>query len=153
MRREGISRAGATFGVASLHPDQFLVLSELMDGKKVIFTARTGYGKSMLFFAMTLLRPGMLVIVFSPYRALLFDQVRQAKEKGVKCCSLSSDATEKERQEHMTALAEGAIQLVFMTPEHFADHFHSNWHRLDRAPKVSAIVLDEAHLIAKWYVP
>jgi superfamily II DNA or RNA helicase len=70
---EGFERVEKFFG-KKLYPEQRLVLAHLYQNKDVILRARTGFGKSMLFFGFVLMMPAnasrFITIILTPLQAL-----------------------------------------------------------------------------------
>jgi superfamily II DNA or RNA helicase len=70
---EGFERMEKFFG-KKLYPEQRLVLAYLYQNKDVTLRARTGFGKSMLFFGFVLMMPAntsrFITIILTPLQAL-----------------------------------------------------------------------------------
>jgi superfamily II DNA helicase RecQ len=70
---EGFERVEKFFG-KKLYPEQRLVLAYLYQNKDVTLRARTGFGKSMLFFGFVLMMPAntsrFITIILTPLQAL-----------------------------------------------------------------------------------
>jgi ATP-dependent DNA helicase RecQ len=69
------------FGFKQFHDLQWQVIEKLLKGERVLFIAKTGFGKSLCYqFPATQLNG--VTIVFTPLIALMRDQVRSLKNKG-----------------------------------------------------------------------
>jgi ATP-dependent DNA helicase RecQ len=135
------------FGMPAFHPWQHEAVRELLDGcHKVLVVAPTGGGKSLCYqFPATQLQ-GTTVVV-SPLVALMEDQVRGLRERGIRATWLSSTLSDEERRARNRGIREGRYQLVYLAPERLAlDGTVATLARLH--PPLVAI--DEAHCIAQW---
>ena len=67
-----------SLGYPSLRPYQHQVIENIMRGRNVFAILPTGYGKSLCYLCLARLFPsGSVVIVVSPLKVLLEDQVRK----------------------------------------------------------------------------
>ena len=74
----GIYCVAQSLGYPSLRPYQHQVIENIMKGTDVFAILPTGYGKSLCYLCLPRLFPsGSVVIVVSPLKALLEDQVRK----------------------------------------------------------------------------
>lgn len=140
----------ATFGHASLYPLQQRIVERVMGGGDAFVVMPTGSGKSLCYQlpALALDGPGT-TLVFSPLIALMEDQVSALKAKGVAAEYINSTLTRAERERRYAAVAEGAYDLVYATPERMLkpDFVAA----LDATPGgVKLLAIDECHCIAKW---
>lgn len=106
----------------------------------------TGGGKSITFQVPALAQEG-LCLVITPLIALMKDQVRNLRERGIKATAIYSGMT---REEIVIALENcifGNYKFLYVSPE-----------RLDteifqiklRSMHVSLITVDESHCISQW---
>jgi superfamily II DNA helicase RecQ len=58
-----------------VRPWQALAIQALLHGNDVVISASTGSGKSLVFQALALAKPGAIVLVVSPLLSLMDDQV------------------------------------------------------------------------------
>ena len=97
-------------------------------------------------------RKGSLCIVVSPLIALMKDQVRVYKERGVSTAYIGSEQQDRTVYEEIRS---GKVQLIYMTPEAIADNEHHRSLLQEQAvlENLVAFVVDEAHCIQTWLGP
>lgn len=147
------------FKVSSLYSEQIDSLRAVLDGKNVYASLPTGYGKSMIFFAVPIVadvlfnrpRGSSKVVVISPLRSLMDDQVSYLKSLGLSAVALHDDLTE----ESFKRVENGEFSYVFASPEKMLNT--NRWRKLissDYYRKfLVAVVIDEAHCISQWGLP
>ena len=111
----------------------------------------TGAGKSAIFqvasVVMADLGLGSSSIVISPLRALIHDQVRGARSRGLWASYVDSTVPESRRREEVEKALRGLIDLLYITPES-ASQGASERVLSEGAPAL--VVLDEAHALSRW---
>lgn len=149
-----------TFGFAGLKPEQRPIVERLLgigqpEGDALVVMP-TGSGKSLCFQLPALVRarePGRagpgVTLVFSPLIALMEDQVSALRKLGVRAQYVNSTVSKKDREKRYRALAEGAYDLIYATPERMEkDDFRA---ALAAVPGgVNLLAIDEAHCVSKW---
>ncbi len=128
---------------------QLQAVNTLLNGKDALVVQPTGSGKSICYQLPPFVTSKMTIVV-TPTIALMIDQVAKAEEKGIQCTFLG---TGQKDLSVTTKVADGAYELVYVTPERlFATNgsLQSPFHQLARQQKVGLVALDEAHLIASW---
>jgi ATP-dependent DNA helicase RecQ len=134
------------FGHAEFRGRQRAVIDHVLAGGDGLAVLPTGGGKSVCYQIPALLRPGVGVVV-SPLIALMADQVANLRAAGVNATRLDSSLTSEERARVLRDLAEGALDLIHVSPEGlFAG---ATLERLQGAP-VSILAIDEAHCVSQW---
>lgn len=138
---------------AEPRPEQLAaVTAVLADQRRTLLVARTGFGKSAVYFSATRMlrdRGWGPTIVVSPLLALMRDQVAAAKKLGVNAVSINSSNfdswAEMEAQIHADE-----IDLLLISPERLANHGFRRriFDTLQEQP--FALVCDEAHCISDW---
>ncbi|MEO1235431.1 MAG: RecQ family ATP-dependent DNA helicase [Planctomycetota bacterium] len=108
--------------------------------------APTGAGKSVCYQVPALARPGT-TLVLSPLIALMQDQVRALRDRGVAATFINSSLGRAERERRVAAMADGAYRLVYVTPERFRSQPFVG--AVARA-NVWLLAVDEAHCISEW---
>ncbi|OQX28952.1 MAG: DNA helicase RecQ [Spirochaeta sp. LUC14_002_19_P3] len=134
------------FGFAEFRPHQEQIILETLAGRDIFAALPTGGGKSLCYQLPSLVRSG-LTIVISPLIALMKDQVDSAKAAGVEAACLNSSISPAERHEVYSALATGALKLLYIAPERLA--MDGALEELT-AWNCTAVAIDEAHCISEW---
>ena len=118
----------------------------------------TGSGKSLCYQLPALvlreqaraagITPGV-TLVFSPLIALMADQVEALRRKGIHASYINSTVSKRERELRYAALASGAYELFYATPERMERPGFLQ--ALDAVPGgVRLLAVDECHCITKW---
>ena len=122
------------------------IIRSIGEGWDTLGLMPTGGGKSITFQVPALAQEG-LCLVITPLIALMKDQVRNLRERGIKATAIYSGMT---REEIVIALENcifGNYKFLYVSPE-----------RLDteifqiklRSMHVSLITVDESHCISQW---
>jgi len=112
--------AHRTFRIQSLRPEQESAMLAVLNGRDAFVSLPTGFGKSLIYQV-----PAMIVeqptIVISPLIALMTDQERALKKRGVPVVSLHSRLRAAERRAALERLEKGGRLVVLTTPERLTD--------------------------------
>ena len=145
-----------------LKPEQRTAINVVYNGRDVFVWLPTGFGKSLCFHTLPFVFDYKLaltdvsaVLVITPLIALMVDQVRSLRSKGVKASVVTSGTTTTHGSVPVDLLAtESSLLsdcLLFCTPESV---LNSKWRSLFEKPSISdrivTVVVDEAHCISKW---
>ena len=144
----------------SLKSEQRSSMAAIYDGHNVFVWLPTGYGKSLCYQALPFLMDSKrgfantekrsAVFVVSALVALMIDQVKSLRSRGVKCSIVTSS---KSIEKDLLATPDSLLSdsLLFCTPEALV---RSKWRDAIDDPRVSdrivAFVVDEAHCVSKW---
>ena len=134
------------FGHADFRGLQDQVVSEVLAGRSAIAVLPTGGGKSLCYQIPSIVRPG-LGLVISPLIALMSDQVAALQQSGVAAERLDSTASMAERDQILRRLADGELDLLYLSPEGLMQP--AMLERLSRM-SLSLIAIDEAHCVSQW---
>ena len=152
---EAISYATAKLGYKELRPKQDLAVKHFLRGHNVFVSLPTGSGKSLcyclLLKAFDFLRRNIggscIIVVISPLIALIHDQVRAMRERGVSAVYAGMADEELEAE-----VCTGEYQLVFLSPESLLTDDH--WRDMLQSPvyheRLVGFVVYEAHCVKKW---
>jgi len=135
-----------TFGFDGFRPGQEEIVDAAMAGEDLLAIMPTGGGKSLCFQLPAIVREGLTVVV-SPLIALMRGQVAQMRELGVAARSMSSGNTSDENALAMTEAEDGALDMLYLSPERLARHGMVSF--LKRIG-VTMIAVDEAHCVSQW---
>lgn len=134
------------FGHDAFRAGQEPVIRALLDGRSALAVFPTGGGKSLCYQLPALLLDGLTLVV-SPLIALMKDQVDALTARGISAARLDSTLGADELSALYARLEQGAIKLLYIAPERFAnDAFRQ---RLKRLP-IQLVAIDEAHCISEW---
>ena len=108
--------ARRTFRIHSLRPEQELAMLAVLNGRDAFVSLPTGFGKSLIYQvpAMIVDRP---TIAISPLIALMTDQERALKKRGVPVVAIHSRLRAAERRDALERLKKGGRLVVLTTPE------------------------------------
>src|SRR5262252_3424 len=108
--------ARQTFGIGRLRPQQEAVMVAVLRGHDALATLPTGFGKSLIYQvpAMILAAP---TIVISPLIALMADQERALRSRGVPVVVFHSRLRSAERRTALERLGGSGPLIVLTTPE------------------------------------
>src|SRR5437773_5975813 len=104
------------WGFATLRPLQEDAMRAMLDGRDSLLVLPTGGGKSLCYQAPAVLRGGTTVVV-SPLIALMKDQVDSLQTCGIPAIQLDSSLSPEERFSYEMDVRQGAIRLLFVSPE------------------------------------
>ncbi len=122
-----------------------IVLS-VLSKKDTLALLPTGGGKSLCFQLPGLILGGTCLVV-SPLIALMNDQVKNLKAKGISAVAISAAMNFKEIEIALNNAALGHVQFLYVSPERLQnDDFKK---RLSYLP-ITLIAVDEAHCISQW---
>ena len=116
-----IVKSAEQLGYSCLSPEQQEVVVNFVSGRDVFVSLPTGAGKSLCYlllpFTFNLLRNSnsSIVIVVSPLKSLMEDQVAKASGLGLKCVYLSQG--DRCNDELVQAVLAGEYQIIFLSPE------------------------------------
>lgn len=122
------------------------IIESIGSGHDTLGLMPTGGGKSITFQVPALAQPG-LCLVITPLIALMKDQVRNLRDRGIQALAIYSGMT---REEIVIALENcifGDYKFLYISPERLdTDIFRTKL----RSMKVSLITVDESHCISQW---
>jgi ATP-dependent DNA helicase RecQ len=135
------------FGLPSFHPWQLEAIEAVLTGSgRALVIAPTGGGKSLCYQFPAVVLGGTTVVV-SPLIALMEDQVRSLRARGIAASWLSSTVPLDELRRREEALARGELSLVYVAPERLAKP-----RALESLAAIAPplVAIDEAHCISQW---
>ena len=138
---------------ADFRDGQFEAIDSVLRGKeRLLLVQKTGWGKSIVYFATTaILRHfnyGPCIII-SPLLALMRDQIRQAEKFGLRAAVWNSSNPDEHGQ-IAAAWRSDQIDLLFTTPEQLARGDFRGIFFNEQGQQISLLVVDEAHCISDW---
>ncbi len=134
------------WGYDQFRPLQEDIIHSVIEGKDTLALLPTGGGKSLCFQV-----PGMYMsgttLVISPLIALMKDQVKNLKNKGIRAEAIYSGLNYFEVNEVLNNCIEREVKFLYISPERLANEEFKE--RL-RKVQVNLIAIDEAHCISQW---
>ncbi|KXS44188.1 MAG: single-stranded-DNA-specific exonuclease [Candidatus Frackibacter sp. T328-2] len=138
-------------GEYDFRPKQQEALNSLFNKKNTLAIFGTGRGKSAIFqsfAALKALDQGEITIVLYPLRALVNDQFEILQNKlnplGLQVYKANGSLSVSEREELMTALQQGDLDILLTTPEFLEYHLDKF---LNLREEIGFLVVDESHHI------
>ena len=136
------------FKLDALRERQAEVVWGLLQGKRILFVAPTGHGKSLCYQALAA-SPWSegIVLVFQPLIALMNEQVERARAQGLRAELLNSNLSPDEQIDVLTRAKAGDLEILFLAPERQANPL---WLESVAELIIKGVVIDEAHCISQW---
>ena len=134
-------------------PEQLAAVTAVVaERRRTLLVARTGFGKSAVYFSATRMlrdRGWGPTIVVSPLLALMRDQVAAATRLGLAAFTINSSNL-NEWDEIEDRIAQDSVDLLLIAPERLANPgFRDRVFGL-MLSRPFALVCDEAHCISDW---
>jgi ATP-dependent DNA helicase RecQ len=138
--------ARRTFGIERVRPEQEKAMLAILEGRDALVVLPTGFGKSLIYQVPALLveRP---TVVVSPLIALMADQERALRSRGVPVVALHSRLRSGERRAALDRLEGGGRLVVLTTPETLETRTTAPCFVRARP---ALLCIDEAHCISEW---
>ena len=122
------------------------IIESIGSGKDTLGLMPTGGGKSITFQVPALSREGLCLVV-TPLIALMKDQVRNLKRRGIKAAAVYSGLSHEEIIVALENCIFGNYKFLYVSPERLAtDIFRAKVRHMP----VSFLTVDEAHCISQW---
>ena len=134
-------------------PDQIAAVTAVVaDAQRTLLVARTGFGKSAVYFSATRMlrdRGWGPTVVVSPLLALMRDQVAAAERLGLSAVTINSSNIDawSEMEER---IARDEVDLLLIAPERLANAGFRRRVFNTMQTRAFALVCDEAHCISDW---
>lgn len=134
------------WGFDSFRKNQGEIVSSAINGHDTLALLPTGGGKSICFQVPGLARDGICLVI-SPLIALMQDQVKNLKEKGINAYAINSGNSRREIDIILDNAKFGEVDFLYVSPERLkTDLFLARFKQM----KVGLIAIDEAHCISQW---
>ena len=134
------------WGYDRFRPMQEEVIAEVVAGRDVLAILPTGGGKSICFQVPAMMKDGICLVV-SPLIALMQDQVRNLRDRGIPALAVYSGMTFREIDIALDNAIYGDYKFLYVSPERLrTDLFKTRVARMN----VNQLVVDEAHCISQW---
>ena len=134
------------WGYDSFRSIQEEIITSIGNGYDTLGLMPTGGGKSITFQVPALAKEG-LCLVITPLIALMKDQVRNLRERGIKVLAIYAGMTKEEILVALENCIFGDYKFLYISPERLGTELFQT--KL-RHMKVSMITVDESHCISQW---
>ena len=134
------------WGFTSFKSLQEDIIQSVLNGKDTVALLPTGGGKSLCFQIPALVNDGICIVI-SPLVALMSDQVKNLKQKGIKALSIMGGISFDELRTTLDNAIYGNYKFLYLSPERLQQEMVQNAIRL---MNVNSIAIDEAHCISQW---
>ena len=134
------------WGHTSFRLKQEEIINSVIAKKDTLALLATGGGKSICYQVPALLNQGICIVI-SPLIALMNDQVRFLKSKGIKSVAITSNMHFSEIDTALTNCIYGGIKFLYLSPEKLQNELVQT--RI-KEMNVNLITVDEAHCISEW---
>ena len=136
---------------SSGQPLQKVIVEAAMRGEHSLGILPTGTGKSLCYQVPALsrfVRTGALSIVISPLVALMEDQVKGLRERGIEsCAAINGLLSMPERADVLDRVRLGDIGILLIAPEQLRN---KSVRKVLAQREIGAWIFDEAHCLSKW---
>ncbi|MDD7449364.1 MAG: RecQ family ATP-dependent DNA helicase [Prevotellaceae bacterium] len=122
------------------------IIRSIGEGKDTLGLMPTGGGKSITFQVPALAQDG-LCLVITPLIALMKDQVRNLKSKGIKATAVYAGMSREEVVMAYDNCIYGDYKFLYLSPERINSELFLN--KLKHMA-ITFIAVDEAHCISQW---
>ncbi|WP_420322355.1 RecQ family ATP-dependent DNA helicase [Flagellimonas sp.] len=134
------------WGYPDFRGSQKRIIDSVLEGDDVLALMPTGGGKSLCYQVPALAKEGICIVV-SPLVALIQDQVRQLKSRGIKAISLVGGISFEELGNLLDNCIYGNYKFLYLSPERLQQTMVQE--RI-REMNVNLVAIDEAHCISQW---
>ena len=130
----------------SFKPLQEDIITSILENEDTFALLPTGGGKSICFQIPALIKDGICVVV-TPLIALMKDQVKSLKQKGIKAIAINSGISYSDLDTQLDNCIYGNYKFLYLSPERLQQSLVME--RIQQM-KVNLIAVDEAHCISQW---
>ncbi len=134
------------FGFSAFRANQEAVCKTVIQGRDVLLVMPTGAGKSLCYQLPGIARGGTTLVI-SPLIALMEDQLRQLKDRGVAVERIHSGRDRAAARQACADYLNGSLQFLFIAPERLRV---AGFPEMLAKRKPNLIAIDEAHCISQW---
>ncbi len=134
------------WGYPGFRDGQDTVVNSVFASKDTLVLFPTGGGKSLCYQVPATVFEG-ITLVISPLVALMQDQVKQLKDRGISATFINSTIPYYEVEQRLVNARNGMYKLLYCAPE----RLHSPLFQAEiQKMNVELVAVDEAHCISEW---
>lgn len=130
----------------TFRPLQQEIIEHVVAGHDTLALLPTGGGKSICFQVPALALAGVTIVV-SPLIALMKDQVRQLRERGIIADAIYSGMRPADIDRVLDNAVYGNTKLLYLSPERLKTQLAIE--RIRKMP-LALLAVDEAHCVSQW---
>ncbi len=134
------------WGFSAFRPLQEDIINSILSDNDTFALLPTGGGKSICFQVPAMMKEGACIVI-SPLIALIEDQVKALKDKGIKAVQIKSGTSEDEIITLFDNIRFGNYKFLYLSPERLQSEFIQQ--KITQL-NVSMVAIDEAHCISEW---
>ncbi len=134
------------WGYDSFRGIQEQIIESIGKGRDTLGLMPTGGGKSITFQVPALAMDGVCLVI-TPLIALMKDQVRNLRDRGIKAAAIHTGMKRDEIIAVMENCIFGGYKFLYVSPERLSsDLFRTKLRHL----KICLLTVDESHCISQW---
>ena len=134
------------WGYDSFRGIQEQIIESIGSGRDTLGLMPTGGGKSITFQVPALAMDGVCLVI-TPLIALMKDQVRNLRERGIKAAAIHTGMKREEIIAVMENCLFGDYKFLYVSPERLSsDLFRTKLRHL----RICLLTVDESHCISQW---
>ena len=134
------------WGYDSFRGVQQQIIESIGSGRDTLGLMPTGGGKSITFQVPAMAMDGVCLVI-TPLIALMKDQVRILRERGIKAAAIHTGMKRDEIIAVMENCIFGGYKFLYVSPERLSSElFKTKLHHL----KICLLTVDESHCISQW---
>ena len=130
----------------SFREPQEKIINLVINNTNTLAILPTGGGKSICYQIPALIKEGVCIVI-SPLIALMNDQVKALKEKGIKAIAITSAMRQDEIIDSFDNLRYGNYKFLYLSPEKLQSPFIQE---KIKQLTINLIAIDEVHCISEW---
>jgi len=146
MDKDPLTLLRKHLGYPAFRPGQEQLVRAVLNGRDAVGILPTGGGKSVCC-QIPALALGGLTLVVTPLISLMEDQVRRAREVGLRAAHLSASQPADERRQTAARVRMGGLDVLFIAPERLEQEAFTT---LLAQADIRLVAIDEAHCISEW---
>ena len=137
---------------AEFRDGQEEAINTVLNRENVLLVQKTGWGKSLVYFLvlkyLKIDKPNGIGVIITPLLSLIRDQINKAREFDIIADTITSSSSEDEINKVNKMIIDKKIDLLFVSPERFANQRFMN----ETFPNLEVLlfIIDEAHCISDW---
>jgi ATP-dependent DNA helicase RecQ len=134
------------WGYTQFRLNQEEIIKQVIEKNDTLALLPTSGGKSICYQVPGIMQEGICLVI-SPLVALMKDQVRHLKSKGIKSVFITSNMHYSDIDTALTNCIYGGVKFLYLSPEKLKNDLVQA--RINKM-HINLIAIDEAHCISEW---